>query len=141
MTADSLGAALHALSRAHRVRLEALLTAHGLHAGQDQLLLAVWREPGLRQRDLAAALGVEPPTATRMLQRLERSGMVERRPDGADGRVLRVYPTPRSRLLEGSVRRAWAELDQRIIGELGEADAERLRRLARGAANALAGRG
>ncbi len=140
MTAETLGAALHALARAHRVRLEALLSPHGLHAGQDLLLLAVWHEPGMRQRDIAAALGIEPPTATRMLQRLERSGMVERRADAHDRRAMRVFPTPRSRLLEAAVRRAWSELDQRIIAALGDSDADRLRRLARGAANGLADR-
>ena len=37
MTAP-LGAALHALARAHRTRLAALLAPHGIHPGQDLLL-------------------------------------------------------------------------------------------------------
>jgi MarR family transcriptional regulator, organic hydroperoxide resistance regulator len=134
---DALGPALHALARSHRARLAALLAPHGIHAGQDVLLLAIWEEPGLRQATLASRLGVEPPTVTRMLQRLERSGMVERRADPHDARVLRVHPTPRSRLLEGTVRRAWAALDEIVVAEMGEQAAEQLRKLADGASAAL----
>jgi DNA-binding MarR family transcriptional regulator len=139
MTPETLGPTLHALARAHRARLAALLAPHGLHAGQDLLLLAVWESPGMRQRAIAEQLGVEPPTVTRMLQRLERGGMIERKADPHDGRVMLVYPTPRSRLLEGTVRRAWASLDEQLIDALGDADAVRLQKLARAAAAALAG--
>lgn len=139
MTTDGLGPALHALARCHRARLATLLAPHGIHAGQDVLLLAIWETPGLYQAALASRLSVEPPTITRMLQRLERSGLVERRADPHDARVLRVHPTPRSRLLEGTVRRAWAQLDEVLVAELGEAAAARLRELAKAGASALQG--
>ncbi len=137
VTPDALGPALHALARQHRASLAALLAPHGLHAGQDLLLLAIWAEPGLQQAVLATRLGVEPPTITRMLQRLERSGLVERRSDPHDARVLRVHPTPRSRMLEGTVRRAWAALDDAMVAALGEQEAEQLRKLASEATAAL----
>ncbi|HEY3933395.1 MAG TPA: MarR family winged helix-turn-helix transcriptional regulator [Gemmatimonadales bacterium] len=129
MSADSLGLTLHALARAHRARLSALLAPHGLHVGQDLLLLAVWDEPGRRQSALAAHLGIEQPTLTRMVQRLERGGMIERRPDQHDARVSLVFPTPRSRLLESTVRRAWTTLDETMLRALGPTDAARLQRL------------
>ncbi|HEY4101260.1 MAG TPA: MarR family winged helix-turn-helix transcriptional regulator [Gemmatimonadales bacterium] len=137
MPADSLGLTLHALARAHRARLSALLAPHGLHAGQDLLLLAVWAEPGQRQGALAAHLGIEQPTLTRMVQRLERGGMVERRPDQHDARVSLVYPTPRSRLLESSVKRAWATLDESMVRALGSADAARLQKFVAAATSGL----
>ncbi len=141
MTIDALGPVLHALARAHRARVSAALAPHGLHAGQDLLLMAVWDQPGMRQSVLAERLGVEPPTVTRMLQRLERGGMVERRPDPHDARVVLVHPTARSRLLEGTVRRVWSSLDERLAIALGETDAARLQRLARTALLALSGEG
>jgi DNA-binding MarR family transcriptional regulator len=132
-----LGTTLHTFARTHRARLAALLAPHGVHAGQDLLLLTVWNEPGLRQAALAARLGVEPPTVTRMVQRLERSGLIERRRDPHDARVLCVHPTPRSRLLESTVRRAWNDVDARLVAALGEDDGERLRRLIEVATRAL----
>ena len=136
-TPDALGPTLHALARAHRARLGALLAAHGLHPGQDLLLLAVWDTPGVRQSALAEQLGVEPPTVTRMVQRLERGGMIERRADPVDGRAQLVHPTPRSRLLESMVRRTWASLDELLIEALGDADSVKLQRLAARAEMAL----
>lgn len=132
-----LGLALQTLARSHRARLSTLLAPHGVHAGQDLLLLAIWDEPGLRQAALASKLGVEPPTVTRMVQRLERSGLIERRRDPHDARVLRIHPTPRSRLLEGTVRRAWNDVDAMLEEGLGESDGERLRRLAGAATQVL----
>lgn len=136
-TDATLAETVLAFSRALRAHHAALLAPHGLHAGQDALLLVVWDEPGLRQTDLARRLAVEPPTVTRMVRRLERSGLVERRPDPDDGRVVHIHPTARSRMLEMLVRRSWSELEDTLIAQLGGAEAERLRRLAEQATAAL----
>jgi DNA-binding MarR family transcriptional regulator len=71
-----------------------------------------------------------------MVQRLERGGLIERRADPHDGRVSRIHPTPRSRLLEAGVRRAWAQLEETMVSRLGP-DADRLRELADLAAESL----
>ncbi len=136
---DSPGLAesLFAFARVMRARQAALLAAHGLHPGQDALLMLLWHRPGLRQVDLAHELRVEPPTVTRMLRRLERGGLVERRRDPDDGRTLRIHPTSRARLLEAMVRRTWSDLDDVLIASLGTADAERYRQLAQVAGHAL----
>jgi DNA-binding MarR family transcriptional regulator len=136
--AAGLSESLLAFARAMRARQATLLAAHGLHPGQDALLMLLWQRPGLRQTDLATELGVEPPTITRMIRRLERGGLVERRRDPDDGRTLRIHPSPRARLLEAMVRRTWSELDAELIASLGAADAERFRRLAQAAARSLA---
>lgn len=132
-----LGSTLHGLGRAHRRAIEALLAPHGIHAGQDAVLLLLWQQPGIRLSTLATQLGVERPTVTRMVQRLERAGLVERTRDPQDGRAWRVSPTPRSRLLEAGVRHAWRQVDERIIERLGVSDAELLGRLADGARRGL----
>lgn len=126
-----------AFARALRARQGELLAEHGLHPGQDALLLLLWDSPGLRQAELARRLAVEPPTVTRMVRRLERSGLIERRRDPDDARSVRVHPTARSRMLEMMVRRSHAELDATLLAGLGREDAEQLRRLAVEAARYL----
>ena len=138
---DHLAESLLAFVRTLRARQAALLAPHGLHPGQDALLMLLWQHPGMRQVDIALRLGVEAPTITRMLRRLERGGLVERRRDPDDARTLRVHPTPRARLLEAMVRRSWSDLDGELIHALGTADAERFRRLAQVATQALANEG
>ena len=126
----ALAETILAFARALRGKQAALLSEHGLHPGQDALLMLLWETPGLRQADLARRLAVEPPTVTRMVRRLERSGLVERRRDPDDARALRIHPTARSRLLEMLVRRTWYDLDALLMDGLGPADAGQLRRLA-----------
>ena len=131
MQSDStkFGIALMALARAHRARLGELLSQHGVYPGQDGVLQLIWQQPGLRQAHLARHLGIEPPTVARMIARMERSGLVERRADPDDGRAMLVFPTQRSRLIEALVRRIHAELDQEVTQVVGEGDAEKLRKL------------
>ena len=129
---------LLAFSRALRSRHAALLAPHGLHPGQDALLMLLWQSPGLRQADLAVRLGVEPPTITRMVRRLERGGLVERRRDPDDARVMRIYSTPRARLLEVIVRRVWSELENELTAALGAAGAAELSHLLQVAGGRLA---
>lgn len=137
MPLPSLLDALQACHRAHRARLAALLAPHGLHPGQDALLTLVWDDPGLRQSALADRLGVEPPTVSRMIARLERGGLIERRRDPHDARLWRIHPTPRSRLLEATVRRSRGELEEAIAVALGPAGTQQLARLLAAATGAL----
>ena len=56
-------------------------------------LMSLWREDGLKMIDLGRRAGLEPSTMTGLLDRMERDGLVERRPDSADRRVLKIFLT------------------------------------------------
>jgi DNA-binding MarR family transcriptional regulator len=130
-------ATLLSFGRALRARQGTLLASHGLHAGQDALLMQVWQAPGITPSELAARLGVESPTVTRMVHRLERAGLLERRRDADDGRRYHIHPTPRSRLLEVAIRRAWTDLGDEFTRLLGDDDCRQFMRLAARAREAL----
>ena len=48
---------------------------------------------GITHSELAHRMRVSPETVTNMLQRMEKTGFVERRPGAEDQRVSRVYLT------------------------------------------------
>lgn len=52
---------------------------------------------GISQRELASLMRIEPPTVLRHLDRLEGAGLVARRRDDRDRRVIRVTMTPAGR--------------------------------------------
>lgn len=56
-------------------------------------LMSLWREDGLKVIDLGRRAGLEPSTMTGLLDRMERDGLVERRADPADRRVLKIFLT------------------------------------------------
>lgn len=126
---DYLGFQLLQVHKAHRSRAEIALNKLGLHTGQEMLLLQLWLEEGLPQSQLAACMGVEPPTATKMLQRMEHAGLIERRPDLKDARISRVYLTERGRTLEQLVLDIWKQLEEQTVAGLSITEQALLHRL------------
>jgi DNA-binding MarR family transcriptional regulator len=126
---DQLGYLLVQVCKAHRNRAQAALSEIGLHAGQEMILMQLYSAEGLTQSQLVESLCVEPPTITKMLQRMEASGMVERRQDAEDARVSRVYLTPNGRALENQVCAVWSQLDDDTVTGLTNMEQTLLRRL------------
>ena len=112
---ESTGYALAKVCRAHRGNVGELLSEVGLHVGQEMVLIELWESDGLRGGELAERLGVEPPTLTKMIRRLESCGLVERRQDPQDARSFRAYLTEEGRSLEGPVARCWERVEERTF--------------------------
>src|SRR5437868_14016496 len=72
----------------------------GLTRSQWLVINRLHRRPGATQSELAEMLEVEKPTAGRMVDRMEARGWVERRADGADRRVNRLYLTREADLIQ-----------------------------------------
>ncbi len=70
-------------------------------AGVDQIkpayigaLWVLWQEDGLMVSELGRRAGLEPSTMTGLVDRMQRDGITERRPDPNDRRVQRIFLTP-----------------------------------------------
>ena len=125
----TVGFALARVCKMHRGNVAGLLAGLGLHVGQEMVLVELWEKDGLRGGELASRLGVEPPTVTKMLRRLEGCGLVERRPDPADARSFGVFLTEKGRALEGPVTRRWGRAQEMTLAGLDAGEREALRRL------------
>ena len=126
---DFVGFQLVQICRAHRNRADAELNELGLHVGQEWILFELWRKEGQTHSQLAEQMCLEPPTITKMLQRMEGAGLVERRQDSEDARVSRVYLTDRGRGLEKDVVKVWQQLEDHTVRGLNETEQLLLRRL------------
>jgi DNA-binding MarR family transcriptional regulator len=73
-------------------------------------------------RALADATGQRPSTLTGVLDRLERRGLVARRPNPADRRSLVIVPTARGRATARRVGEAFAAVEARIDAVAGRRD-------------------
>jgi DNA-binding MarR family transcriptional regulator len=78
----------------------------GLTSRQWRTLAELFREEGLNQGTLADALDVQPITMTRIVDRLEEAGWVERRPDPNDRRAVTLHSTDKAGPLHEKLWRA-----------------------------------
>ena len=120
---------LQSAARLARTALASRLLDHGFYAGQDQIMLALSELDGQTPGQLAARLGVRPPTITKTINRLQAQGVLDKRSSDADARQAHVFLTERGRdairAIEKSVRKtekqAFRGLDkkeQKALGKL-----------------------
>ena len=126
---ESASFTLAKVCKAHRANIGGLLAEHGLHPGQEMVLMELWEDDGLRGGELAVRLGVEPPTVTKMLRRLEACGLVERGSDPTDARSFRVYLTEEGRGLREPVLGCWERAEETVLAGLGAEERQTFRRL------------
>jgi len=78
----------------------------------------------LRVSELAAGLGVEPPTVTRHVQHLVRRGWLARSPHPDDGRVAVVSVAPDGTAIIAKLEAARSSVLAEILGEWSRGDLE-----------------
>lgn len=98
-------------SRSLQQRSEAL----GFSPGQFPLLIELWNEDGLTQRQLIDRLDIEQATMANTLSRMERDGLVERRQHPTDKRAQQIYLTAKARDMEAEAKRVAMEADQALF--------------------------
>ncbi|MGK5732652.1 MarR family winged helix-turn-helix transcriptional regulator, partial [Streptomyces sp. URMC 124] len=121
--------AIARVARAHRSTAGNLLRKLGLYPGQELLMMLLWESGPQRQSELIKLLGLDPSTVTRMVQRLEQTGLVTRSPCPGDRRAVLVETTAAGEALRKEVEQVWQELEERTLAGLAEDDRKELTRL------------
>lgn len=119
------------LLAAQNLMLTALRRGLGpdLSLARFDLLMQLSREDGQTLAQLSRRMLVTAGNLTGLVDRAERDGIVERRPDPNDRRLTRVSLTPRGQKLAQKAIARHAELAEEILGPLGAREREDLRRL------------
>lgn len=115
---ENLGFLIHTAARLLRRRFEMKGSHHGLSAAQWRLLVNVVKSEGIAQARLAELLEIEPISVSRLVDRMEEAGWIERRQDAADRRVRMIFPTARSREVFGEVKGMAGEVYDEALGDL-----------------------
>jgi DNA-binding MarR family transcriptional regulator len=109
-----LGRRLYLAHRAQHDLLDARLGEHGASIWNWVLLRSAVELAGGSQREIADHMRIEPPTLVGQLDRLVDDGLVERRRDERDRRVVRVFPTPAGRVRLEQLHAVVMELDDEL---------------------------
>lgn len=103
----SFGFAVHDVSRLMRKVFDSRVRALGLTRAQWRVISFLRRYQGANQVFLADVLEMQTAPLGRLLDRLETTGWIERRPDPRDRRAKQIFLTPRAApVIEGIARAA-----------------------------------
>jgi len=117
------------LGHSHRQLITTLMGEAGGHPAQAGCLRVLSAQDGISQRGLARMLFLAPPSVTTMLQRMEKAGIVERRPDPADQRLTRVFLTDAGRALSEQVHARFTTYLTRMFDGFEPAELAEIERL------------
>lgn len=106
------------VTKAHRWLVSAALAKKNLHIGQELLLMELWQGDGMTQTELAERLCIEPPTLTKMLSRLEKTELLEKRRDTQDKRICRIFLTEKGYSFQKPITDLWLQLEETILANL-----------------------
>lgn len=72
------------------------------------ILNRLWRKDGMIQNELAGLTGKDNASMTRMLDGMQKKGMIIRKPDENDRRAFRIHLTKKGKSLEEPLKKiAW----------------------------------
>ena len=119
---NSLFYLLHDATRQLRKHFDRRATRLALTRPQWRALKATSRQEGLSQTELADLLDMEPIPVARVIDRLEKTGFVERRADPADRRAWRLHLTPRAHGVVDDMEQISSELFRQAQRGISAAD-------------------
>ena len=118
--AKRLGYALKRAQHALRMSMDQALKPAGLTMAQYAVMCALEAEPGMSNARLARAAFVTAQTMQAVLANLERDGIVGRKADPGNARVLRGSLTAKGRQVLRRAHRAVEVVEDRMMASFGE---------------------
>lgn len=113
-----LGFLMHDVSRLRRMAFDNFMKPLGVTRSQWWVLAYLSRYDGMIQSDLASILELGKAALGGLIDRLEASGFIQRRPDAVDRRVKRVYLTSEGNQVVKEMRKLSHELSEQILSGL-----------------------
>jgi MarR family transcriptional regulator for hemolysin len=125
-TGEPIGLELTRTSKILRRALDDALAAVGGSLATWLVLVSLEANAHAMQRELAEAVGIEGPTLTHHLNRMETAGLVTRDRDPGNRRVHRVALTPEGEQAFERMLGAVTEFDRRLRAGLTDAQVDEL---------------
>ena len=105
-------------ARAYRVRSAKLLSRVGLYPGQDALLKLLDQHGRMTMGEAAAALSIQPPTVTKMVNRLSAAGLVQTEVVDKDRRKISISMTAAAQEKIDEIEAIWRELETEALDQV-----------------------
>lgn len=117
------------VNRLHFSTFHQTLSQFGLGKGQPPILKYLSLNDGCKQSELAQNEHVTAATITVMLQTMEKNGLIVRKSDEKDLRIMRVYITDKGRSVQQKCDEAIKNLEKEIYADFNQEELDAFRRL------------
>jgi len=97
---------------------------HGVTAAQSGLLFVLGERDGVPMSEAAAALDLNPPGISGLVERMAAAKLIRRRVDPEDGRVWRLWLTPAGRIALGQAKAELVRIQARLTEGFSDAEIE-----------------
>ncbi len=101
----------------------------GIGYGQFPVLLHLWEEDGLTQKELSNRVRIEAPTMVRTLDRMEREKLVNRKRSDSDRRQIHIVLTAKGKALKSALSPLTNVVDRLALTGMSSSDKSNLDRL------------
>ncbi|MEZ5804730.1 MAG: MarR family transcriptional regulator [Rhizobiaceae bacterium] len=118
-----------ALVRAEKAVVRALTRALApldLKIGQLDVLMNLYRHPGMSQHDLARRLLVGRSNITMLLPQMEKQGVLRRESDAKDKRIMRLFLTGEGEALLMEALKVYNAIIERVMAHSSAAECDRM---------------
>jgi len=113
----------NALARIMTKLADEAFSSTGLSSSYAFLLMTVNGNPGVQPKEISNQMQLTPSTVTRLIEKMEYRGFLERK---HIGRTTRVYPTKKSIDLNGKIEEAWKKLYNQYSELIGKKKGDKL---------------
>jgi len=100
---------------------------HPLTTDHWGILQILFIKDGLSQIELANALAKDTPNITRMLDVMEKNGLIERRPDPDDRRKHLIFKTSKVRKMKKELFRISSSTQDRVFKKISKNDLQKFK--------------
>jgi DNA-binding MarR family transcriptional regulator len=115
MAREDLAALFSRITRRLAAAEEPILAAHGLTMWEYITLGRLARRPAQNQAELAQAIGYDKTRLIRILDQLQRQGLIDRQPDPADRRAHLVRITTAGAARHAAAQAGIRDMEERLL--------------------------
>lgn len=112
---NSINCIMMRMGRAYFNMSEEYMKELGLHHGQPNIIMSLYKNDGQSLKELTKGRKVKASTTTVMISRMEKSGIVEKRVDPDDQRIIRVYLTDHGKAIYSRLKEINSEIEKRCL--------------------------
>ena len=114
------------IARRHRNVMEKQLSSTGVYRSQHKILMVIFENPNISQKELADMNEVSTATIAVSLKKLEKGGYISRLVDAKDNRYNQICITEKGRRIVEESHKIFREVDKAMFSGFSEEECREL---------------